>query len=260
MPRPAPPLLVDGQELRVDNRVFRVRVSARRGTLGLTVERDGSLTLRAPSECGVERAESFVRGSQHWIDDKMRRRDALRPVHPAREFIDGETYRYLGREYRLLLVDDPGSSVRLSAGRLRLDKNVAMDAHAARRAITTWYRRVGLDWARGRLQPWAARMDVAEPTVAVRDVGRRWGVYRTGGEGEGNGQVALHWAVFQLPAQLVDYVIAHELAHIRVAGHCPEYWRLLRRAMPECERLKAELDEMGRRIWLGDLASRPHGN
>ncbi|WP_405890151.1 M48 family metallopeptidase [Streptomyces sp. NBC_00133] len=247
--------LSDGQELTVDGRVFQVRVSSRRSKLGLTVERDGSVTLRAPSACDAERAEAFVRGSRQWIDGKLRLRDQLRPVHPTRAFTDGETYRYLGREYRLLLVDESGAPVRLSAGRLRLDKATAADVQMARRSVTAWYRRVGLNWAQGRLQPWAARMDVAEPAVTVRDVGRRWGTYRAGDTD--SGQMSLHWAVFQLPAQLVDYVIAHELAHMRVAGHGPDYWRLLRRAIPECERLKEELDEMGRRVWLGDVPADP---
>ncbi len=249
----APPLLSDGQELVVDGRVLQVRVSPRRSKLGLTVERDGTLTLRAPLACETDRAEEFVRTGRLWIDGKLRLRDQLRPVHPTRGFIDGETYRYLGREYRLLLVDEPGEPVRLSAGRLRLDMATAADTQLARRSVTAWYRRVGLSWAQGRLQPWAARMDVMEPDVTVRDVGRRWGTYRPGDTG--GGQMALHWAVFQLPAQLVDYVIAHELAHIRVAGHGPDYWRLLRRAIPECKRLKDELDEMGRRVWLGDVSA-----
>ncbi|MCX5410621.1 M48 family metallopeptidase [Streptomyces sp. NBC_00059] len=244
-------LVVDGQELTVDGRVLCVRVSTRRSKLGLTVERDGSLILRAPGACETARAETFVRDSRRWIDDKLRLRDELRPVHPVRSFTDGETYRYLGREYRLLLVDEPGEPVRLSAGRLRLDKATATDVEAARRAVTGWYQRAGTKWAEGRLQPWAARMDVSEPEVTVRDVGRRWGTYRTGGTQ--GGEMALHWAVFQLPSPLVNYVIAHELAHIRVAGHGPDYWRLLRRAIPECGQLKAELDEMGRRVWLGDV-------
>lgn len=248
-------LLSDGQVLVADGRVLRVRLSARRSKLGLTVERDGSLTLRAPSECESERASTFVRAGREWIDSKLRLRDQLRPVHPTRTFTDGETYRYLGREYRLLVVDEPGAPVRLSAGRLRMDRTTAADVRTAHRAVTSWYRKVGLNWAQGRLQPWAARMDVAEPAVTVRDVGRRWGTYRAGDDAAGGGRMALHWAVFQLPAQLVDYVIAHELAHIRVAGHGSEYWRLLRRAIPECERLKKELDEMGRRVWLGDVTT-----
>ncbi|GHJ31544.1 hypothetical protein TPA0910_59770 [Streptomyces hygroscopicus subsp. sporocinereus] len=241
--------LIDGQKLSVDGRTLEVRVSTRRSRLGLTVERDGALILRAPSMCPPERAKAFVLANGRWIDGKLRLRAERQPLHPARKLSDGEIHRYLGRDYRLLYVDDPGAPVRLVAGRLRMDRAIAADPARARRALADWYARSGLRWARGRLQPWAARMDVREPRIEVRDVGRRWGTHRPG-------RIALHWATFQLPFHLVDYVIAHELAHVRVSGHGPDYWRLLRRAMPECGRWKAELDEMGRRVWMGDVSER----
>ncbi|GAB2328357.1 M48 metallopeptidase family protein [Streptomyces variabilis] len=77
------------------------------------------------------------------------------------------------------------------------------------------------------------------------------------GAGPGNGVISLHWAAFQLPIHLVDYVIAHELTHVRVAGHGPDYSRLLGRALPECRQVKKELDELGRRVWMGDLLDDP---
>ncbi|MGC5532857.1 M48 family metallopeptidase [Streptomyces sp. SR-10] len=145
-------------------------------------------------------------------------------------------------------------AVRLVAGRLRLDRTAAADPELARRALADWYSRAGQRWMRERLQPWAARMDVPEPAVRVRDLGHRWGSYRAGAGDGDEGMISLHWAVFQLPIHLVDYVVAHELAQVRVAGHGPEYWRLLGRALPECRRLKTELDELGRRVWMRDLA------
>ncbi|MFF4280308.1 M48 family metallopeptidase [Streptomyces kronopolitis] len=257
--------LTEGQTLVVDGLSLHVRVSARRARLGLTVERDASLTLRTPTECSLHRAEKFVRDNRRWIDSKLMLSEERRQLHPVRSLYDGEIHRYLGRDYKLLLVDGPvgeeddghderGRShvpVRLVAGRLRLSRSVAADPQQARKAIAAWYSRAGQRWVQGRLQPWAARMGVAEPAVEVRDLGHRWGTYRTGPDG--SGRVALHWAVFQLPIHLIDYVIAHELAHIRVAGHGPDYWRLLGRALPECQGLKVELDELGRRVWMGDV-------
>ncbi|MGW2818001.1 M48 family metallopeptidase [Streptomyces sp. NPDC001415] len=243
--------LVDGQLLNVGELPLRVRVSSHRTRLGLTVERDGTITLRVPEKCSVGRAEEFVRAHRSWIEEKSRVRDRFRPAHPSRALVDGAIFRYLGREYRLLLDDSGSGPVRLAAGRLRLDRTLAADGAAGRDAIIEWYRNAGMTWSAGRLQPWAARMAVPEPAVNVRGLGQRWGVY-TPGEAGTEGRMSLHWAVFQLPIRLVDYVIAHELAHLRVAGHGPDYWRLLRRALPECERLKAELDDMGRRVWLGD--------
>ncbi|MFI0763292.1 SprT family zinc-dependent metalloprotease [Streptomyces anulatus] len=253
------PTLTEGGALVVDGRELRVRISIRRRRLGLTVERDRSLTLHVPKGCEVRRAEDFVRSSAGWIDAKTRLSKERRQLHPTRSLKDGEIHRYLGRDHRLLVVDagsagTPVLAVRLVAGRLRLDRTAADDPELARRALADWYSRAGQRWMRGRLQPWAARMDVPEPAVRVRDLGHRWGSYRAGAGDGDEGMISLHWAVFQLPIHLVDYVIAHELAHVRVAGHGPEYWRLLGRALPECRRLKTELDELGRRVWMGDLA------
>jgi predicted metal-dependent hydrolase len=142
-------------------------------------------------------------------------------------------------------------SVRLVAGRLQVDGS-AEDPALIRKALADWYTRAGQRWTRGRLQPWAARMDVPEPKIRVRDLGHRWGNFRAG---PGNGLISLHWATFQLPIRLVDYVIAHELAHVKVSGHGSDYWRLLGRALPECRQIKTELDELGRRVWMGDLSS-----
>ncbi|WP_310728596.1 SprT family zinc-dependent metalloprotease [Streptomyces sp. N2A] len=251
------PLVVDGRELCV-------RISSRRRRLGLTVERDRSLTLHVPQGCSIRRAERFVRDSGEWIGDKTRLSDERRQLHPVRTLRDGEIHRYLGRDYRLLVVGDEengdegpdGSTatlaVKLVAGRLRMDCCVAAEPAIAKKALADWYIQAGQRWVQGRLQPWAARMDVPEATVQVRDLGHRWGSYRSGSVV--GGVVSLHWATFQLPIHLIDYVVAHELAHARVSGHGPAYWRLLGRALPEAGRLKSELDEVGRRVWMGDLA------
>jgi len=259
------PLLIEDGTLMVDGRELRVRISLRRRRLGLTVERDRSLTLHVPRGCQVRRAEEFVRGSGAWIEDKTRLSDERRQLHPVRALRNGEIHRYLGRDYRILVVDDePGAdsvtagagvppAVRLVAGRLRLDRSVAAEPTLARTALADWYIRAGQRWIRGRLQPWAARMDVPEAAVRVRDLGHRWGSYRA--DTVSTGVISLHWATFQLPIHLVDYVAAHELAHARVSGHGADYWRLLGRALPECRQLKAELDELGRRVWMGGLAT-----
>jgi predicted metal-dependent hydrolase len=248
---PCRTVLEDGQVVVVGGRDFRVAVSARRRRLGLTVERDGSLVLHTPQDCDIQRAETFLREGQAWLADKLRRRAEHPPAHPERKFRDGEPFTYLGRGYRLLIDGEGQAPVRLHAGRMVIGEGLARDPVQARRALVAWYRRAGQRWAQGRLQPSAARMEVREPDIVVRDVGNRWGTYRPGVGGQGT--MALHWALFQLPAHLVDYVIAHELAHIRIPGHGADYWALLRQAIPECEDRKSELDDLGRRLWLGGV-------
>jgi predicted metal-dependent hydrolase len=149
----------------------------------------------------------------------------------VRTFREGEIHRYPGRDYRILLVAEASAGdggtppVRPVAGRLRLDASAAADPDRARTDLADWYVRAGQRWMRGRLQPWAARMGVPEPRVRVRvrDLRHRWGSYRAGDGG--NGTVLLHWATFQPPIHLVDSVVAHELAQVRVSGHGPDYCR-----------------------------------
>ncbi|MCY0946371.1 M48 family metallopeptidase [Streptomyces antarcticus] len=153
-----------------------------------------------------------------------------------------------------MVADRPAESrVRLIAGRLVMSRETAADPRRGRTALVDWYCRAGRTWTAGRLQPWAARMAVAQPVLDVCDLGSRWGSYHPGDGGREGGRMSLGWPLFQLPMHLVDYVVAHELAHVRAPGHRGDFWRLLGQALPEYEERKAELDELGRRVWMGEI-------
>ncbi len=249
------PALADGARVTFDGLQVSVRVSARRKRFALTVEADAGVLLHVPEGRSAAEAEGFVRKHRRWVHAKVDARERILPVNPAKRLIEGEVFRYLGRIYRLTITDDtpPDGTVRLVAGRLVMGREQAADPDLGRAGLVEWYCRAGHAWSRGRLQPWAARMAVREPTLRVRDLGRRWGAYQPGGGGRAPGRMTLGWPLFQLPMHLVDYVVAHELAHVRVPGHGADYWRLLASALPEYESRRAELDELGRRIWMGEI-------
>ncbi|MEU3191099.1 SprT family zinc-dependent metalloprotease [Streptomyces sp. NPDC006992] len=247
--------LAEGDWLTVDGLDLRVRLSARRKRFALTVEPDAGLTLHMPEGRPVADAEHFVRAHRSWLVDKAGVRERTRPLNPPKRLIEGEVFRYLGRTYRLTVSPDAPAEgrVRLVAGRLVMSEEQAEDPDRGRAALVDWYCRAGRAWTAGRFQPWAARMGVAEPELEVRDLGQRWGMYRPGEGDRGPGRMSLGWPLFQLPMHLVDYVCAHELAHVRVPGHRASFWRLLGQALPEYEERRAELDELGRRMWLGEI-------
>jgi predicted metal-dependent hydrolase len=252
----SPVALAVGDRLAVDGLVLNVRVSPRRKRFALTVELDAVITLHAPQERSAADAVNFVRAHRAWVADKVTLRERTRPLTPPKRLVEGEVFRYLGRTYRLAVDHECAAEapVRLVAGRLVLSAWQAAEATRGRAALTDWYCRAGRRWAVGRLQPWAARMGVPEPDLGVSDLGGRWGSYRPGPDIREKGRMSLGWPLFQLPMHLVDYVVAHELAHVRVHGHGPDFWALLGRALPEYEERKAELDELGRRMWMGDIA------
>lgn len=246
--------LVNGDVLRVDDLLLTVRVSPRRRRLGVTVERDACLTLSVPTGQTIGSAEEFVRRHRAWILGKLRLREGNASRHPLKRLVDGEGFLYLGRNYRLLIVDEPMMVVALDGPRLTMPRQLAEQPSRARQELVRWYRQRGMEWTHDRSQPWAARLGILEAQFVVRDLGHLWGSYRAGSANQSDiGRVNLNWLTFQLPPYLIEYVVAHELAHAVIPHHGQEFWRLLSQAMPDCVDRKTQLDDLGHSLWMGEL-------
>jgi predicted metal-dependent hydrolase len=115
----------------------------------------------------------------------------------------------------------------------------------AHEQIIDWYRATGLAWLKPRAKDWSTRLRVDPQTVEVADLGNTWGSALP------SGRVRIHWATMQLRPSLVEYVLAHELAHLREPHHGPAFWQLLGRARPDFDQRKSALAEAGTSIWMG---------
>ena len=248
--------------------VFAVAPPADRTTIEIVVERDASLVLKAPHGVTVERATQFVSTKRGWVYRKLAEKDALTGPPIVKQFVEGEGFAYLGRSYRLTLTaESPG--VRLNQGRpvqharpdsartadppaVRLERGrfhlAATGADQGAAAMRRWYTDAGGQWLRRRIRPWAARLGEDAVRVEVRDLGYRWGSARPT---DGPQRINVHWATLQLPPSLIDYVLVHELAHLRETNHTPEFWSTVSRLMPGYELQKANLAAIGKHIWLG---------
>jgi hypothetical protein len=224
--------------LWIDDLRFELRRSDRRETVGLTVERDGSLVLYAPSDLEVESVIDAVRSRQEWVYTKLAEKELLLRPQPPKRYVTGETHYYLGRNYRLLIErhptpDDP--ALRLLAGRfvLRDDARDKADLY-----FTDWYVSAGQRWLTNRVRRWASRVGVTPGPIDVRDLGYRWGSC-------GAGTLNFHWRTMTLPPRAIDYVIVHELAHIAEPHHSGAFWDRVRQALPDFGSRKRWLAEHG---------------
>jgi len=157
--------------LKVDDLQFEVRWSPRRQSLQLTVDRGGELIINAPEGCAPALLEGFVREKRFWLYTKLAEKDALRqPVSP-KEFVSGEGFPYLGRSYRLLLVDDQDAPLKLERGRFKLRRDDEADG---RRQFVTWYSDHARRWLPRRIDEFAPRIGVEPTGLDVRDLGFRW--------------------------------------------------------------------------------------
>ncbi|MFI8218716.1 M48 family metallopeptidase [Streptomyces sp. NPDC085932] len=225
--------------LRVGDLEVVVSVSDRRKSVRLTVERDASVTAVTPPQVSRDELVKIVEAKRAWLYSKLAEHRELGPVRPAREYVAGEGFPYLGRSYRLRIVGS-GNEVRLIRGRLELHKG------GGARELVHWYCRVGEPWLKRRIGPWASRMGLEVTGLRVQSLGYRWGSCSH------DGRVNIHWATMQLPPTLIDYVLVHELAHLRQRDHSKDFWRLVEQTMPDYEDRRERLRHLGPDLWMPD--------
>lgn len=209
----------------------------------LTVDRDGSLRLRAAKDVETDELQVFLRSKREWIYTKLAEKELLHAEPIAKALADGEGFLYLGRSHQLRIVDNGADHVRLERGCLVLPEHRRSDGLAL---IIDWYRTRGLKWLRPNVSEWARRLRVQPSALEVADLGHKWGAATS------DARVRIHWATLQLRPALVDYVVAHELAHLIEAHHGTAFWVTLARVMPDYDERKVILAKEGSRLWMGE--------
>jgi predicted metal-dependent hydrolase len=226
---------------------YTVRRSARRRTVAVAVDPRLGVLVAAPDATPLSRLDAVVHRKARWIVERLRRVRRTEQPLPQREFVSGESYLYLGRHYRLKVVPvaQPGDA-RVAGGLLVVGVHRALRGAertaAARRAVESWYRRRAARRLAQRVRQWAPTVGVAEPHVVIRSQQRRWASC------DAHGTLRINWRIVQAPMRLVDYVVAHELVHLRHQEHSKAFWAALGRAMPDYERRAEDLRRIGARL------------
>lgn len=232
-------------QMRVGDFDFTVRESEHRRTVEITIDRDGALLLHAPVGSDPDRVAAWAWSKRAWVFRKIAEKHLLVSASPDKQFVTGEGFDYLGRHYRLQLIDEsPDAGVKLERGRLRMPRALA-EAGDGKGAMIGWYCRRARAWLPRRIARWTQRMGVQPGDLDVRDLGYRWGSLGK------DDRLNVHWAAIQLPVSLVDYVIVHELAHIDQPRHTADFWAVVQRALPDHAQRRTRLATTGAALWLG---------
>jgi len=226
------------ETLEMEGLTFAVVRTGRR-TVGITVERDGGLVVHAPRPAPLVQVEALVRGKLTWVFDKLAEKALLSQPGPAKEYVSGAGFHYLGRSHRLLLTNDEGDGrLRLAHGRFVLERRCQPRAEAL---FAAWYAGHALAWLERRVALLAPRVGETPASIRVLDLGNRWGSCSA------DGGLNFHWRTICLPPTLIEYVVAHELVHLLEPRHDQAFWARLERVLPDCRQRKRHLAEVGAR-------------
>ena len=226
--------------MNIGDLTFFIKTSPKRKTMQITVERDGSLALTLPPEATEQQARDFIEEKRRWIYQKLAEKQQLRSETRKKAFVDGEGFLYLGRSYRLKLIDcaDISTPVTLKQGRFYLSRQ-RVEAGDGKKAFIHWYSTRGQQWLSSKAGEYYRRMEIEPAGVKVLDLGFRWGSCGKGG------WLNFHWKTMLLPAKMAEYIVVHELAHLHEPHHTPEFWQRVERVMPDFLERKQWIAEHG---------------
>jgi predicted metal-dependent hydrolase len=220
-------------------------VPRRTRRVAIHVHPDGAVEVDAPEDTAVGGVVAAVRRRGRWIWQRLRAcRERTRHVLP-REYVSGESHFYLGRRHMLKVIVQPMApqGVKLLRGKLEISSRFS-EADKVRALLETWYRRRAAEVFSRRLADCVAKAPwlTTAPGFRLLTMRTQWGSCSPKGE------LLLSPHLVKAPGLCVDYVIFHELCHLKEHNHSPRFYALLGALLPDWEKRKAELDALAEHL------------
>ena len=216
----------------------RVERTSRRKSATIKVE-EGVVAVVVPKALSSEKVHQLVAAKHQWILEKLAIHAEARRLR-GKEYVSGEAFPYLGRNYRLKVVSGKVSPTKLVDGKITVTvPEYAKQAHFVRRALVHWYKRNADKKIREKVDRYQSVVGVDTAIVRIKDFKSRWGSCTPYGDLEFN------WLIVLAPNRIVDYVVVHELCHLLHHDHSPQFWKEVERVMPDYRECKE---------WLRDNA------
>ncbi len=226
---------------------YRIRYRRRR-TIGLYVLEDGSVEVRAPRACPDRVVEEFVRSRRDWLSRILSRRRLKPGLLPAR-YVDGAVHPYLG-ETLVLQIRRSGRTLAYREGSSFVVQHRDPCPVRVRTIVTDWHRRQADTLIGPMIRQW---LDVIRPPqpdevrFRIRRMRRRWGSCSS------RGGINLNLWLLRAPGECVEYVVVHELCHLREFNHGPRFHALLDRFLPDWRQRSDSLDAHQRRFGVAPI-------
>jgi len=201
---------------------------SKRKTASIYIERDGEVSALVPKELTNKQVEELLESKRKWIYTNLAEWRDLNATRVQREYVNGEGFLYLGRTYRLKLVQDQPLALMLKDGYFCLRTNgVSPDT-----AFKEFYREKGKKRIAERVAHFQDRLGVQPKAVKIIDLKNRWASCSPGGN------VNFHWKCMMAPPTVLDYVVVHELAHLIRPNHTKAFWNEVDKVMPDYQERK----------------------
>ncbi|MFZ5943202.1 MAG: M48 family metallopeptidase [Bacillota bacterium] len=209
---------------------------SKRKTLSIYIERDGGVTVLAPDHLSIMEIEKVIEEKRYWIYKQLEEWKYMNSAKVKRQFVNGEGFLYLGRSYRLKLVDEQDEPLKLFQGYFCLRKK---DIFSAAELFKEFYRTKGAEKLKDRVNHYKDMIGVKPQGIRVMELKNRWASCSD------NNILNFHWKCVMAPMTIIDYVVVHELAHFLYPNHNESFWNIVDKVLPDYLERKNWLREKG---------------
>ena len=229
------------KQIQGDGFVVDIVRSKRRKTLALAVNQ-GQVKVRMPERMALHHAESFIALKSDWIKKQL----AQYPAPSPRHYSNGENLLFLGQPLQLVVV----SSAQATGIEKRDMKLCIQHRHATpsiaqlKKLLSNWYQQQAEEYLSLRVSQLASATGLIPRTLQIKTYKARWGSCHR------DGSIQLNWKLLMAPPSIIDYVIIHELCHLKQHNHSPAFWKLVEQFHPDYRSHRAWLKSHGHQLNL----------
>jgi predicted metal-dependent hydrolase len=217
-----------------------------RETLEISVYPDQTVWVTAPQGSSMGKIYEKIRNRRRWISKQIKHFNRFDTEDITFEYISGETHRYLGKQYRLKIIgvdEGESESVKLKRGYFFIQSKMKGNSGHVKSQLDDWYRKKAVEKFQKRLQVCLGmtnKYGINKPKeLKVYRMEKRWGSFTA------SGNILLNPELIKHPVYCIDYVIIHELCHIKHPQHDKNFYSLLKTVLPDWQRRKHKLEKFG---------------
>lgn len=219
---------------------FSIRYSGRR-TLGFSVEPELSVVVKAPYDTSLDTIREKLKKKAPWILKQQNYFQAFHPKTPPRRYVSGETHLYLGRQYRLKIRTSLRQEVKLRDGYINVFVKSHSNKEQVKKVLNRWYReRADMIFRKiyDEVSKEFAKRKITSDIFIIREMKKRWGSCTPGK------RIIINSELIKAPRRCIEYVIVHEMCHLKYPNHSRSFYTLQSKLMPDWEFWKNKLEKI----------------
>jgi len=213
-------------------------IRSKRKTIALQITSDATLIVRAPELVTMEVIHKVIAKEEQWIRKKQEyiRHHLRRP--PAKEFVNGEGFLFMGHDFKLHIIDNQKSPLYFDNAFYLSRKYLPV----AKEIFTNWYKAQAKEKIAERVHWYAAKAGLKFEQINITNARKRWGSCSH------NGNLSFSWRLIMVPLQAIDYVVVHELAHLEERNHSNQFWNKVKVMLTNYEKYREWFKENERNL------------